>query len=452
MIKILVLCLSLFFITNCEKKYNMQQITWSPQSEISFADSFNDQDFQKDLAPIKIKNEFIERSHQFLGKAVVEESFLQTIRSSDGKIKYFKSNRSTHPTDFLLKKIDRLYEKKDKALEKIKLLRPEIGKSTLISDVKLVFSNNKNKPNLFYQIEWLAENHEKAYLTQFLSKKIIHEEQIGNYFQSEAIAYPRGPRLSNLEKLKIDDLNLDGSLNSKNLSLITKSSDTAISKNHIFDYKIDDPRFDQVQAFVFANATIAQFKKRLGVSLPYQLKVFTHVGFPEKKSAMFYFNQTVNLGQGDEINYKNILKDPTIVMHEVAHAYVELISGQKQGVINEAFADFFTSSFLNHPKLGEVSYIAAPFTRNLENKTTYTELSGKTYADSLIISGTLWDIRSELGAAKTEDIAVKTLARLGPNGQINEVGKIIFEIVSAQLSAIEKNKVINCLKNREWIF
>lgn len=438
-------------LSNCEKRYDNNEVVWNSKSGEVAPDVVTRNDFSSDKLVLKSKQETVERSSQMLGKAIIENTFLQVVKNNKGKLLYVKSNFSNHPKDFSVKEIDDIYEKRDVILKKLKTKHKEIVKASHIYPVQIIYSNDKDKPSLFLQVDWVNHDEDKVLRTQFASNaKVINEQEIQSEFQGEGVAYPNGPRWSNLERVKLYDLDSDGTLTSPKIKITTKSQEVAQAKNHVFEYKEDDPRFDQVQVFLFAQNMMDLFKQKLGLELPYNIEIETHIGTPQKKTVMFYCNKKVNLGQGDEVNYKNILKDPTIVMHEVAHAYVDMIAALPQGALNEAFADFFTSSFLNHPRLGEVSYLGGPYTRSMEEKTKFTEKTGKVYADSIIVSGTLWDLRNEIGASKIDALSLKLLSRLGPNGELDEVGKLIEQIAAEDFLPAEQQKVNSILKNRMW--
>src|SRR5690606_11323605 len=110
------------------------------------------------------------------------------------------------------------------------------------------------------------------------------------------------------------------------------------------------------------------------------------------KNIAYYYNGNIRLGAGDGVTYKNIHRDPSIVMHEASHAFIQSIgqlsTESEGGSLNEAFADFFTALILDHPKMAEFAYIPGPYKRSLDNNTNATSFNGGLYHDSLVVSGT----------------------------------------------------------------
>jgi len=50
------------------------------------------------------------------------------------------------------------------------------------------------------------------------------------------------------------------------------------------------------------------------------------------------------------------MRDPSVVFHEVAHAYVDELAGLPSqgegGALNEGFADFFAAAIADNPAIG----------------------------------------------------------------------------------------------------
>jgi hypothetical protein len=304
---------------------------------------------------------------------------------------------------------------------------------------------------VLYQIDYIPQEGTSVQRWQISPKlRIIKKEQVSSFYDGQGMAFPNGPQWSQLEEVPLLNLVGDGSLNSRSVKVITQSGQPAISQQHSFYFKTDDLRFDQVQVFYYANKMIQTFKSRLGVELPFHIEFKTHIGHPEKKTVMFYYDHRIHLGQGDEVNYKDILKDPTIVMHEVTHAFIDALAGLPQGALNEAFADFFTTSFLNHPHLGEVSYVVGPYTRTVEHQISFLQKKGTVYGDSQIVSGLLWEIRKAIGVDLAEGLALKALVRLGPTGDLDQVGPVLRTLVQTDLKSADQEKVIKILRQRQF--
>ena len=118
------------------------------------------------------------------------------------------------------------------------------------------------------------------------------------------------------------------------------------------------------------------------------------------------------------------------------------------GSLNEAFADFFTCLMLDRPYLGESSYLKGPFKRQLNNVAKLSEKNGGLYHDSLIISGTLWDIKEKFGTEKAKALALGTLLQLNPASNFERFQEKIKLVGSQQLNADDMAALDQILINR----
>ncbi len=121
--------------------------------------------------------------------------------------------------------------------------------------------------------------------------------------------------------------------------------------------------------------------------------------------------------QGD----RDFAYDGTVVFHEFMHAITTSLIGKinslgtdkwgihsEPGGLNEAWSDYFASSFSNNPRLGEYANVAGGFgeiaLRNIDNRATCpADVIGEIHNDGLIWSGALWEIRSRLKEKLSEN-------------------------------------------------
>lgn len=438
----------LFLVLGCQKKAPLTSVVWEkgiePMPSIPA-------DFKTSSVSINTKFGPVERSVQTVEGAEVEASFLQMVKDKKRDPIFLKMQFMEEKTDKLSQKVKSLTLSKDAFLEKAKKKFVELKLASAIQPVQVIVVNHAASPEVLYQVDYIPQDGssvQRWHLSPRLS--VVKKVQVSSYYDGQGMAFPNGPQWSQLEEVPLLNLIGDGSLNSRSVKVLTQSGQPAISQQHYFYFKTDDLRFDQVQVFHYANKMIQAFKSRLGVELPFNLELKTHIGYPEKKTVMFYYDHRIHLGQGDDVSYKDILKDPTIVMHEAAHAFIDALAGLQPGALNEAFADFFTTSFLNHPHLGEVSYVIGPFTRTVETQIPFTQKKGNVYGDSQIVSGLLWEIRKSIGVDLAESLALKTLVRLGPTGDLDHVGGILKSLAEAELKPAEQNKVIKILQQRQF--
>lgn len=162
------------------------------------------------------------------------------------------------------------------------------------------------------------------------------------------------------------------------------------------------------------------------------------------------------MGDGDNVVYKKIPRDPSIVIHEVIHAVVQALAGlpsdKEGGSLNEAYADFITASFLDNPRMAEYSYLKGPFRRNLENDLkAYKDFTRGLYHDSMVVSGTLWDIRKIMGKDQSTQLAIQSLGRLGAGSQLADFPRVVKEsLVDLKVDSQVVDSVNGVLRNKGW--
>lgn len=445
--KYFFLILVLIISMGCQKRATMHTVEWEAGAG---AAPTIPKDLKTQVVSVSTKYESIERFVQKWGDAEVEDSFLQVVKDKKREPVFLKMKYADKATVDDLNRIEELEKNKEVFLARARTRYPDIKSASYVSPIKIIVSSQSQWPKFYYQFDLIPADSTGVYRWKITSSyRVLEKTQVSSYYDGQGMAYPNGPTTSQIEEVLLPNLRDDGTLNSTHVGVITQSGNPAVAVQQVFFYKPEDPRFDQVQVYYYANKMIQQFKERLGVELPFKIEYKTHIGYPDKKTVMFYYDHRIHLGQGDGVNYREILKDPSIVMHETAHAFVDALAGLPQGALNEAFADFFTTSFLNNPNLGEASYVAAPFTRTVDNQMTFKDKKGTVYGDSQIISGMFWEIRKYIGTEKAESLALKTLTRLGPAGDFDSVGKIVLTVAHTDLTEADKAKVIRVLERRQ---
>jgi hypothetical protein len=132
--------------------------------------------------------------------------------------------------------------------------------------------------------------------------------------------------------------------------------------------------------------------------------------------------------------------DTDVIFHEYGHAVINELVGSDQSksfkALNEGTADYFSSSFLDDPVMAE--YAAkifgsrTSFLRRTDNRNRWPyNVVGEVHADGNIWSGALWDIRQQLGATATDDIAINAIAMLSPTADF-------FDAATAAITAAEE--------------
>jgi Zn-dependent metalloprotease len=196
------------------------------------------------------------------------------------------------------------------------------------------------------------------------------------------------------------------------------------------------------------------FRDRLGASPEQRLDVTVQVG--ERSNTAFYFQNMIRLGAGDGDRYEKLAYDPSLVMHEVGHAIVARYAGLppdgEGGSINEGFADFFAATLLENPRMGDLAFKKGPYVRTLENSARApTDLGAGLYGASLVVSGTLWDLRQALGPDKGELLAFRALCRLGAGAKFSDFAPALESAAQALFkSGLETHSVAEVISARGW--
>jgi hypothetical protein len=324
--------------------------------------------------------------------------------------------------------------------------------ASFVSPPKVIYWHDNGAPKVVFQIYWLEGSGERGHRWLLNTRlQVLKDDVYQNSFTSgRALVYPNGPRWSQLDQVDLLNLQGNGFLLTDHIKMTTRADRQAQASDQIFEYEEDDVRFDQVQAFHLAQTAMTDFEKKFQFQVENPVELITHIGFPEKKSVMFYFQHKINLGQGDGISYKNILWDPTIVTHEMMHAYIDELSLLEPGAVNEAFADYFACTLLDHAELGEASYMKGDYTRSLNNDKHWQDLNGGTYNDSLVLSSLLWDLRKTWGTKTADAFAMSLLIRLSPKAQIEDIPNIIH-ILRSDISDFQQNLTLKkILDKKGW--
>ncbi|MES2800978.1 MAG: hypothetical protein V4654_00670 [Bdellovibrionota bacterium] len=331
--------------------------------------------------------------------------------------------------------------------------RKFLKSAQLLEDPKLVVREKD------LQVNWKIVTLDKdgnalaTYLDKFLN--VVEEQKLGSDFtNTTALLYPLGPLQSKVVQVVLKRVSEDGLLFSNWFKITPQSGVFARAEKNQFFYPQSDKRFEQVQVYFYLNQMADWFSDRFKFQLPFLLEVETSVGFPKQTNTAFYYNHKIRLGEGDGIVFSAMALDPTIVIHESLHAVIQSTSSLpydgQGGSLNEAFADFFTASILQNPKLGEASYKKASFKRTIDNRLKKSDVNNGLYHDSGIVSGLFWQLSQEIGSENSERLAWNTLLRLNPGSNFETFKEELLDSLKEEDLNLQ-NKVLVILKSRGWL-
>lgn len=263
------------------------------------------------------------------------------------------------------------------------------------------------------------------------------------------------PDRSVLDEEILASLSGDGTLTGPLIRQLSADGKVPVRPNLDFRFNPDQREFDDVQAYYFADQQSRWFASLLNLKLLSRLEIKLHVGAPVPGNAMFYYANQVRLGDGDGVTYRGIPRDPSIVKHEVSHAFVESLSGLgfegEGGSYSEAFSDLFTALAEENPVMGGYAYIGPRGRRNIENDLRADRDLGKgKYESSLVVSGTFWEIKQTLGIEITARLAKAFLARLGPQGKFDDFMNVFADAVKAELNPEQQAIALAVADRRGW--
>ena len=413
-------------------------------------------------ASLRVGHETVLSRRVEVGGAYLRDSWVKNVRDDQNRTVYAGGRIHAESMNSVREKAESILKSRQEVLARLKRQVPSLSASTWVRGPELEFAPRSRVPG--WKFEWLVDYLDvesdlfwRIHADQ--KGKVKSRESVGsNHVNVLASVFPKGPKASALEEVMLRELLDDGVLASAK-TRVACSEDAALitwrKGDKGFQYPMDDHRFDAVQAYYYVDRAQAWFKERAALDLPFELNVDVFAGGIEspRNTACYYYG-IIRLGAGDGKTYKHLMRDPSIVMHEVSHAVVEVISHlptqEEGGSINEAFADYFSASILDSPRMAEASFVPGPFKRSLENSMSVREKNGGLYHDSLIMSGTLWDVRKVLGPENGLKFALKTLARLGPESNFPGFGIACRYALSEGWAADEVKAVEGILAQRGW--
>ncbi len=451
-----VFLLGFICILGCQKNLELTSYRWSARKKLPKPEIQSNL-FGNAETTVKVFDEIIERSTQRVGGAIVDSSFLQKVSSTDGKLQYLNAQFEDQDFSHLATQAEKLRTLRYSALETVKRKYLDLKNASYVFEPEVIISGSSEKPRLQFQFEYIPHDSSAVYSMRVSPAYAIESiRRVEHCFQeSRSLVFPEGPRLSDLMEMMLKPLIGDGSLTSPRIFVNSEDGQKVVAENGEFLFGPEDPRFDHVQAFFFAQKTLSYAEIHWDLNLPFPIKIGLRAGYPQKNNTAYYYKGLVRLGEGDGVSYKNIPRDPSIVSHEVAHAIIDSLSGMgtegETASMNEAFADYLTATMWENPELGHTAFMKRPFTRTVNNKINFAEKNGGLYHDSGILSGTLWDMEHKLGAKKTQMLALKTIVRLGAQPKFSDLRLAMMDaMVSASFSSEDSGVVTSILDERGW--
>ncbi len=405
----------------------------------------------------KSSGEDVQIFQQRIANFRVIGSYLKIVSKKDG-VPIFQSLAVTpNVTPLKVLQAQDLDRKKRASWQQFLNLHPEYKNQKLLKPIEVVFSMvHKLRPAL----EALIENKNGEVFSNLFEQNgnLISSTRMGSGLsdltESPALVFTRGPKKSELSSILLSRKIQPVGLTNTSVE-VTSAAPSKITGAQSIEFQPSDERFDQIQAFYFSNLILQWFKESLSLSGPYKLSIITHVGYPDKTNAAFYYKGQIRLGTGDDISFSNISWDPSIVMHETSHAMIDALSHLpfegEGGSINEGYADLFTTIYLENPLLAENSYRKGPYKRSVDLNMKLSEKTGGLYHDSAIVSSFFWTLKKKLGSDKTLQLAIQVLNRLGPYSDFKDFILSLSEQTAKITNEDDRSKINQLIKERELL-
>ncbi len=191
-------------------------------------------------------------------------------------------------------------------------------------------------------------------------------------------------------------------------------------------------------------------------------KGFTNFQLPEREEGYIIFGQYKDL----DLSY-----DATVIYHEYTHAMVGTtrLSGlfadkhglnNEPGAMNEAFADYFAATMLNHPVIGTygIAFAGDHLVRDLAvTRRCPEDLTTEIHADGRIFASALWAIRQQVGAGFADSVFLRALQGFTNSTGFEAAALAIvaeaeledFDRSEQMLLIFKKQGIVGCLRATE---
>ncbi len=408
---------------------------------------------------LKSKGEMIETGQQKIGPALIDDTWTQTVFTPGGHVLYAAGSVIDElPKETWLAKLRQLEGEKATILKRAEEQSADYRNASRKLPPDLRLRKTATGLEAYWRIEFVNRQEDRPLYLELSEKgELLKQAEMEHPgADGRAYAFPLGPKFSSLTDVPLYDLSGDGTLTGRKMKVESALGLDVKMPDLRFFFQETDRRLDLAQVYFSIQQSARWLKEKLGAEFKSPLTVRLHVGDKGVSNAAFYHNNMIYLGTGDGVVYRDITRDPSIIIHESIHALIDAYSGLPSdgegGSYNEGFADLFTALILKNPRMGESSYLGAPYRRTLENNLkAYKDFQAGVYQNGSIIAGTFWDMRKVLSDDKLATLAFKTLVRLGKGGKFADFVPALTNAGSSVLSSDEMEKVMEIVRERGWV-
>jgi len=235
--------------------------------------------------------------------------------------------------------------------------------------------------------------------------------------------YPTHPGLSSVTNVPLYALDGTGYLEGLYADVRNWDGTRAYSANHSFNYSPSDKRFDEMNVYYQIHDYRGNYlQQNLGFNNFTQIRAYVNI--PVDNAWYSPSTGHINFGTGPGSGFNNFAHEDKVIHHEYTHAMNHSIvslnyGANESGAIEEGLADYFPASHTDRKVILE--YAAPHLQRDLSNPqiTHYTEYEAnepvQQHQGGEFLSATLWDMRTEIGAIKSDPLIYGSIYRLTSN-------------------------------------
>ncbi|MCB0367802.1 MAG: hypothetical protein H6624_07885 [Bdellovibrionaceae bacterium] len=412
------------------------------------------------LRKTKVMGHQVEHWRGMAGGFPVADTWVKVVRDEKGAPQFVRAQLAQlDPIAEDVKKAQQLEKRKQFVLGVAWKKYPELRTAKKIFPVQVVLDGKMVGYEPHLEVTYFnADETDVIRLKLSGTANILERKSLAQHLANgSGMVFLGFPDRTKLTEVEFMNLVGDGTLNSETVKVESDTNSRAYSPSHEFRFTPAEQPFDEVQAYYFVESALKWLSKDFGFVLPFKLNVKVHVGGLRPSNAAFYYKGNIRLGDGDNVVYRNIPRDPSIVIHEAAHGVVDAVAGlpheKEGGSMNEGYSDFIAALFLDNPKMAEYSYLKAPFRRTLENDLqAFRDFNGGLYHDSTVVSGTMWDLRKALGIQLAGKLALTSLAHMGPGSGMKDFApSLLSSVEEVGLDESQVGILQGVLNKRGWL-
>lgn len=197
-------------------------------------------------------------------------------------------------------------------------------------------------------------------------------------------------------------------------NIINDNGTNSFSEEDTHIYDIDSEHFNESNMYYYVNQIHSFFKSLGHDKHDTPMRAIVNLGTNYDNAYFSPWQGLIAFGNGNRFN--DLAREAAVAYHEYSHAVlhsvVYLVYSGEAGAINEGQADYFACSFTENSRIGE--YVTAkmdnmPYLRDLCNNYIYPDdIAGQVHHDGKIWGGTLWDIRTALGASTADRLIYRS--------------------------------------------